>query len=191
MRGATIYYCMFAYQCYKFQLTRPMRGATYCIFTLLAEYDQISTHTPHAGRNIPYQLTLYIINISTHTPHAGRNIDYCFYRSAYLYHFNSHAPCGAQLTVDNAAAHIKIFQLTRPMRGATNKFILFFLLLIFQLTRPMRGATNNAAWAITMRRISTHTPHAGRNKISCFFSSGNKLFQLTRPMRGATKDYIQ
>ena len=145
--------------------------------------------------------------ISTHTPHAGRD----FLRhltGMVLSNFNSHAPCGARLSV---AAY-----------PPTNR--------AFQLTRPMRGATGLDFWATTRMSISTHTPHAGRDNIPCktfpqrlYFNShapcGARLqrsyrqrtfshfnshapcgarqrrdfpridgmeFQLTRPMRGAT-----
>ena len=57
---------------YKFQLTRPMRGATKYL-SAYSEGAPISTHTPHAGRDC-YQ-----------AEHRQFSAD-----------FNSHAPCGAR-----------------------------------------------------------------------------------------------
>ena len=125
----------------SFQLTRPMRGATHCSFNYVFALNLISTHTPHAGRNFGFFPCVVEFIISTHTPHAGRNysFQFCccvniafqltrpmrgatwlFYRNFdRLWHFNSHAPCGAQLLSHKKNAVLLEFQLTRPMRGAT------------------------------------------------------------------------
>ena len=56
-----------------FLLTRPMRGATYA--EIWNEwFRDISTHTPHAGRDVRPGYNLGdVFRISTHTPHAGRD----------------------------------------------------------------------------------------------------------------------
>ena len=56
-----------------FQLTRLMRGVT--DFTDDFEIiDNISTHTPHARRDVFYEwYNKNLIKISTHTPHARRD----------------------------------------------------------------------------------------------------------------------
>ena len=78
----------------EFQLTRPMRGATMfrsqCVWIF-----NISTHTPHAGRNKLIKNIFFLHIISTHTPHAGRN-DLRVGFFTFARNFNSHAPCGAQ-----------------------------------------------------------------------------------------------
>ena len=150
-----------------FQLTRPMRGATHMIFAIYTDI-MISTHTPHAGRNIYNKPNVEIrfinfnshapcgaqhnslttlsgdLTISTHTPHAGRNID---------------------LFANMDTVKI-LFQLTRPMRGATKSFFyLAYRQSQFQLTRPMRGATVIQRRCTITIFISTHTPHAGRNQL--------------------------
>ncbi len=57
----------------RFQLTRPMRGATATPLFHFCPHS-ISTHTPHAGRDSDADSDFkYIIGISTHTPHAGRD----------------------------------------------------------------------------------------------------------------------
>ena len=55
----------------------------------------ISTHTPHTGRDVDIIEYIGIITISTHTPHTGRDeINFAEYRQ--LEYFNSHAPHGAR-----------------------------------------------------------------------------------------------
>ena len=101
--------------------------------------------------------------ISTHTPHAGRDRIPPLLECKEL-DFNSHAPCGARqasLSLKDAAA-------------------------AFQLTRPMRGATKTACNRTQLRGISTHTPHAGRDRAHEPEAVTINKFQLTRPMRGAT-----
>ena len=57
----------------QFQLTRPMRGVTYYLHPLFI-LVVISTHTPHAGRDLSTFSNIRGFDISTHTPHAGRDI---------------------------------------------------------------------------------------------------------------------
>ena len=72
------------------------------------------------------------------------------------------------------------------MRGATNLLADNIKIGVFQLTRPLRGAT--AAGEITDAdiRISTHTPLAGRDRSRSPPHYPGIKFQLTRPLRGAT-----
>ena len=101
--------------------------------------------------------------ISTHTPLAGRDASgRC--AAARPPHFNSHAPCGARLTVCSALRLSRTFQLTRPLRGATQFDSLSRYADIFQLTRPLRGATGTKLQTFSANLISTHTPLAGRDQ---------------------------
>ena len=55
-----------------FLLTRLMRGVT--AETLINnKCTIISTHTPHARRDIRSGTPLFLLRISTHTPHARRD----------------------------------------------------------------------------------------------------------------------
>ena len=108
-----------------------------------------------------------------------------------------------------SAPSLRVFQSTRPMRGATcrrsasRRNTGHFKprapcgarpftadetrrAVIFQSTRPMRGATLCRGWVHLRQLISIHAPHAGRD----FFIANEGLsileFQSTRPMRGAT-----
>ena len=115
MRGVTMPFWIFT-GIFAFQLTRPMRGVTYAVDSFPVGV-LISTHTPHAGRDmnentttraaLEFQLTRpmrgvtlpamrqkHHATISTHTPHAGRDHLPVLFRLS-PYHFNSHAPCGA------------------------------------------------------------------------------------------------
>ena len=86
----------------------------------------------------------------------------------------------------NGSHRVSRFLLTRPMRGATFTRAMQMAQGKFLLTRPMRGATMKIVAPRAFWIISTHTPHAGRDRaVSCrsFFVE----FLLTRPMRGATK----
>ena len=58
----------------------------------------------------------------------------------------------------------------------------------FLLTRPMRGATNLLEVNTCVCRISTHTPHAGRDASHLGANRPEIKFLLTRPMRGATRE---
>ena len=79
-------------------------------------------------------------NISTHTPHAGR--DYTLIApTGIAANFYSHAPCGARPNAADMTYVPAGFLLTRPMRGATPISNNMAVLPEFLLTRPMRGAT--------------------------------------------------
>ena len=81
-------------------------------------------------------------SISTHTPHARRDV----------------------LIFGNCPI-LSIFQLTRLMRGVT--FQIFFFSTEkpkFQLTRLMRGVTWLLILVAVLVVISTHTPHARRDR---------------------------
>ena len=81
---------------YSFQPTRPLRGATVTLPTIVAIVT-ISTHAPLAGRDGAGEKEGRTINISTHAPLAGRD-------------------CAATTRRGRAIT----FQPTRPARGATH-----------------------------------------------------------------------
>ena len=149
---------------FQFLLTRPMRGATSSA-SFGVSFFQISTHTPHAGRD----------NENTYTPLAYGN-------------FYSHAPCGARLCTGISTLSAAAFLLTRPMRGATITCLIITLCFIisthtplarrdgrnalrilrisvFLLTRLLRGATNIQFAKDKIHGISTHTPLARRDRL--------------------------
>ena len=127
--------------------------------------------------------------ISTHTPHARRD----------------------QPRQQKHSKTLK-FQLTRLMRGVTQKGCTISAWLQFQLTRLMRGVTmqrQSSALGFLIsthtpharrdqaeprerqrRTISTHTPHARRDFKEEKQQIQRKKFQLTRLMRGVTNAII-
>ena len=168
----------------EFLLTRPMRGATFMNDPSLSAVS-ISTHTPHAGRDVIYKRLRFFKTISTHTPHAGRDSTETKWGQALKIsthtphagrdfadpsghfpgsHFYSHAPCGARPGRQKFHPGITGFLLTRPMRGATASTTAINWHGQFLLTRPMRGATYAASYFSPSPSISTHTPHAGRDE---------------------------
>ena len=146
----------------KFQSTRPMRGATHRRRCLPSLYG-VSIHAPHAGRDDGRYGVQVCRVVSIHAPHAGR--DMLIARgSRGRAGFNPRAPCGARRVSMRVHLRLKVFQSTRPMRGATR-------------THP-RKATSGL--------VSIHAPHAGRDLAYGSKLYGFKEFQSTRPMRGAT-----
>ena len=57
---------------------------------------------------------------------------------------------------------------------------------IFQSTRPLRGATVLLEELRPELGISIHAPLAGRDAVPSYSRSSRALFQSTRPLRGAT-----
>ena len=123
----------------KFQLTRPMRGATHKIKKMDGWY-YISTHTPHAGRDPTGHLFFQIAD-----------------------NFNSHAPCGARPHLRTMPTRTTLFQLTRPMRGATTTDYRDKCILTNFNSHAPCGARQRPQQDIFDLLISTHTPHAGRD----------------------------
>ena len=125
-----------------FQPTRPLRGAT-VQWEYFARADNISTHAPLAGRDMPPKRRNQHENISTHAPLAGRDQE-----SKQAYGSNEQ------------------FQPTRPLRGATKRSLSEANSNLFQPTRPLRGATVYITTTSADWRISTHAPLAGRDLLA-------------------------
>ena len=103
----------------RFQLTRPMRGAT-CTIDHSGSPSAFQLTRPMRGATMLTHSVKYGVVISTHTPHAGRDLALVgdprlrnrfqltrpmrgatFYKINFNFmplHFNSHAPCGARLS---------------------------------------------------------------------------------------------
>ena len=103
----------------------------------------------------------------------------------------------------------KLFQSTRPLRGATSFIFETPAFPRFQSTRPLRGATKGGGVELPLRGISIHAPLAGRDVAVGHGGGGGGIsihaplagrdamdstsisvtfaFQSTRPLRGATR----
>ena len=103
-----------------FQSTRPVRDATYGVFTV-SFFDDVSIHAPRAGRDHQGLISTLLASC-----------------------FNPRAPCGTRPIVNVYATSITWFQSTRPVRERDyynpsdvtqpNGF---------QSTRPVRDATSS------------------------------------------------
>ena len=128
-----------------FQSTRPMRGATRDVDVVLVEQVFQSTR-PMRGATMYNKLMSAGTSVSIHAPHAGRDQS-CTIRKAQTRCFNPRAPCGARQHGFCITTASKMFQSTRPMRGATTGGDKKKYLYLFQSTRPMRGATSQRSAA--------------------------------------------
>ena len=103
------------------------------------------------------------MDISTHAPLAGRDCKANGISSAES--ISIHAPlAGRDGKTGRSTKFPRLFQSTRPLRGATFLYVLTFITRRFQSTRPLRGATAGTLALIVIVSI----------------------FQSTRPLRGAT-----
>ena len=123
----------------KFQPTRPLRGATQ-VKPAKRPSQKFQPTRPLRGATRYVYYTKIHCYISTHAPLAGRDTD-AARLLAVPWYFNPRAPCGARRTRKGRRDKMKLFQPTRPLRGATNFLNALFLIFQFQPTRPLRGAT--------------------------------------------------
>ncbi len=79
-----------------------------------------------------------------------------------------------------------LFQSTRPARGATTAPEPMNTRMKFQSTRPARGATCAGLGCPARLVVSIHAPRAGRDRRGGRQDPGHGMFQSTRPARGAT-----
>ena len=115
-------------------------GARLCPVIPIQCCQPISTHTPHAGRDERHLLwPVCPTDFNSHAPCGARR--YCMGFGRRQVHFNSHAPCGARRNGNRVLILAHNFNSHAPCGArhlATSKPP---DLSIFQLTRPMRGAT--------------------------------------------------
>ena len=72
-------------------------GANHAVAPIFAQHCDISTHSPRVGRTGSLSCCkMFVFRISTHSPRVGRTLQF-FMPFGYVRHFNSLAPCGANL----------------------------------------------------------------------------------------------
>ena len=151
--------------------------------------------------------------ISTHSPRVGRTLQ-VLRVILHIAHFNSLAPCGANLGFEFLVLTGEVFQLTRPvwgepfaMRstttflkisthsprvGRTNLFVRCRRTTkLFQLTRPVWGEPYYWAKQCQYFGISTHSPRVGRTLHAVLFQGRRSKFQLTRPVWGEPRNCVR
>ena len=130
-----------------FQLTRLMRGVT-GIDLITHVIFFISTHTPHARRDVAVrELPMMSISISTHTPHARRDLT----SSGLFPHtqISTHTPHARR----------------DPQSSEENS------LRIISTHTPHARRDHSSLFGLSLAEISTHTPHARRDfdaGVACF-----------------------
>ena len=147
--------------------------------------ERFNPRAPCGARPARHQARLFMGGISTHAPLAGRDSVVKFNNSFHL-NFNPRAPCGARQTKQKSDQKTKIFQPTRPLRGATQiAFLIHVTTVIFQPTRPLRGATNVSPNQSIIAVFQPTRPLRGATR-STMPAIAMRTFQPTRPLRGAT-----
>ena len=127
-----------------FQPTRPLRGATLMRRMRRSRTRNFNPRAPCGARRSRLMTSLTTLD------------------------FNPRAPCGARPADQRETERGKIFQPTRPLRGATRYPIAVY---------PDES-------------ISTHAPLAGRDAADQRETERGKIFQPTRPLRGATVSHL-
>ena len=188
LRGATVVALPLAGS-WRFQSTRPLRGAT-----LMAPVENVvetnfNPRAPCGARRRLYPRGPVAVSISIHAPLAGRDL-MRIRIDRITDHFNPRAPCGARRQSGRPLRTWTTFQSTRPLRGATMSLCCHCHIALFQSTRPLRGATVGASQTFCGAMISIHAPLAGRDIEDSINHRFRLVFQSTRPLRGATEDIL-
>ena len=129
------------------------------------KYDDFNSHTPCGVRPNYHHHQIYPNRISTHTPHVG-----CDFLPPYSYgvtikYFNSHTPCGVRLMNLFYNGFNRDFNSHTPCGVRRRKACRDGKRQKFQLTHPMWGATVIVIKTLKKRKISTHTPHVGCDRV--------------------------
>ena len=194
----------------QFQSTRPLRGATDRVGFRHGAHP-VSIHAPLAGRDVSNGTGVAAVDgfnprapcgarreagkqggrpesVSIHAPLAGR--DRCGSTiTIWIKTVSIHAPLAGRDGRQVAqVADQRLFQSTRPLRGATQSNYDAFMAEVFQSTRPLRGATRFVCDACQDITFQSTRPLRGATILGLQRST-RSAFQSTRPLRGATLEY--
>ena len=101
--------------------------------------------------------------------------------------FNPRAPYGARLYDSIRHGRTPSISIHAPHTGRDCQGVRLLLEeRVFQSTRPIRGATPLRGHTSRKLAISIHAPHTGRDLMHKGTSAASWSFQSTRPIRGAT-----
>ena len=132
---------------------------------MYAQSSTFQSTRPVWGATVAWRCTRFLTRVSIHAPRVGRDID-----------------------IPQGGEEDKMFQSTRPMRGATGKLHRHTgSNFMFQSTRPMRGATISSKDEPALLMFQSTRPMRGATVASSTRCAGQK-FQSTRPVWGATSD---
>ena len=164
-RGATVVDCSHRGRLKTFQSTRPARGATLRLDRVAPRQQRFNPRAPRGARPPPLPGRVGLLPVSIHAPRAGRD-----------------------LKAITLSSMMRLFQSTRPARGATKvvRFMRNSLRSCFNPRAP-RGARPYCSCCCQHGTpVSIHAPRAGRDPASSPAICHLLLFQSTRPARGAT-----
>ena len=149
--------------CVKFQLTRPMRGATARQAIAARMYADFNSHAPCGARPDSTSQSPSGSHFNSHAPCGARRERER--RGDADLHFNSHAPCGARLCAFRYVLHEQVISTHPPHAGRDSALCgAPCPPPAFQLTRPMRGATGTDGGTGQVRRnFNSHAPCGARH----------------------------
>ena len=146
----------------RFQSTRPIRGAT-CAQSIVEFAQDISIHAPHTGRDTPWSTPW------TGSPYFNPRAPYgarlaLIWRPAHDQNFNPRAPYGARRGRTGEPIRGAFISIHAPHTGRDLGYGLQVRDgKLFQSTRPIRGATSVYEKGAQFKTISIHAPHTGRD----------------------------
>ena len=125
------------------------------------------------------------VSVSIHAPREGRDTTRGTSPPARR-GFNPRAPRGARRSGKSRQSTVLGFNPRAP-RGARRHSRQNALIgRLFQSTRPARGATRTRSLSWPYDHVSIHAPREGRDPANSSFINDLRMFQSTRPARGAT-----
>ena len=132
---------------------------------------------------MPVNMLFLITGISTHSPRVGRTA--CKKRqNAVQQHFNSLAPCGANLSCHFSCTNLSKFQLTRPVWGEPQSYINQYLGLSISTHSPRVGRTCGSHVLRQCCNYFNSLAPCGANPFLEIQFATIGIFQLTRPVWG-------
>ena len=187
---------------------RAPRGARHTGSCFPETSPNFNPRAPRGARLVPPAFDVAILRISIHAPREGRDV-LAGVPGGDSRYFNPRAPRGARLEVTSKYAFNKLFQSTRPARGATamDRSSTRLMMISIHAPRegrdPWRGETNIWRWNFNPRaprgarrngrarhlaRRDHFNPRAPRGARRFGGRSWRRqpIFQSTRPARGAT-----
>ena len=172
----------------SFQLTHPVRGATIASDVQPCNIFQLPHPVRGATQTImcfPPHIQKLALKFSILAPHEGYDRGLRGFRQAF--HISTPAPAWGA-TIQTAVPFLMAwyFQLTHPMRGATEAFAPAEGYFSFQLAHPVRGATRREPVIFLPSAISTPAPHEGCDWNFRATRPWSE-FQLTHSMHGCDR----
>ena len=147
--------------CGSFQSTRPMRGATGCRRHARRHRSFQSTRPMRGATCSSVSRSFFGTGFNPRAPCGARRE--LLQRRGSADCFNPRAPCGARPFASMMMPLRRMFQSTRPMRGATPVLTASLLTTKVSIHAPHAGRDTGLADKVRFNKVSIHAPHAGRD----------------------------